>query len=166
LFHFVVQSLPQEFHNQHLATTFPALQAQTKKISTHEREILVDSTKAETVHKSRNDAVNITIKAIPLPSSNETVRDFITGATSAQDKSVLTRDGLENTTAAFKKQDFSNDESVPEFNCKQLKNRTSVSELGFFARSRKSKTFFQHQIDEFILVIVCFSFFSSLYVLS
>jgi len=126
LFHFVVQSLPQKLYNEALDAPVLSLQVQTKTNSTQEREIPVDSTKAETVHKSSTNVVNVT------PSSIETVRDFITGTTSAQDKTVLTRDGLENTAAAFKKQDFSNDESVPEFNCKQLKNRTSVSELGFF----------------------------------
>ena len=126
MFHFVVQSLPQKLYNEALDAPVLSLQAQTKTNSTQEREIPVDSTKAETVHKSSINVVNVTRSSI------ETVRDFITGTTSAQDKTVLTRDGLENTAAAFKKQDFSNDESAPEFNCKQLKNRTSVSELGFF----------------------------------
>lgn len=141
MFDFVVQSPPQELYNEALAASVLNVQAQSKNVSTYEREIPVDGTKAETVHKSSISAVNITVKAIPLLSSNETVRNFITGATSVLDKTVLTRDGLENTTAAFRKQDFSNDETVQEFNCKQLKNRTSVSGLDFFfSRSRGLKT--------------------------
>ena len=141
MFHFVVQSPPQKPYNEALAAYVLPLQAQAKNVSTYEREIPVDSTKVETVRKSSTSAVNMTIKAIPLLSSNETVRgSSITGATSAQDKTVLTRDGLENITAAFRKQDFSNDETVQEFNCKQLKNRTSVSELDFFFSRSRGKT--------------------------
>ena len=85
-------------------------------------------------------------------SSNETIRDFITRATSAKGKTALIRDGLENTTAAFKKQDASNNESVPDIDCKQLKNRTSVSELNFFFHVREEKNYISTSIDEFILV--------------
>ena len=140
MFHFVVQSPPQKPYNKALDAYVLPLQAHAKNVSTYEREIPVDSTKVETVRTSPTNAVNMTIKAFPLLSSNETVRSFITGATSAQDKTVLTRDGLENTTAAFRKQDFSNDETVQEFNCKQLKNRTSVSELDFFFSRSRGKT--------------------------
>ena len=140
MFHFVVQSPPQKPYNEALAAYVLPLQAQAKNVSTYEREIPVDSTKVETVRTSPTNAVNMTIKAFPLLSSNETVRSFITGATSAQEKT------LENTTAAFRKQDFSNDETVQEFNCKQLKNRTSVSELDFFFHVREEKQlYFQHE---------------------
>ena len=153
MLHFVVQSPLQELISEALAASVLPLQVQTKNVSTYEREIPADSTKAEVIHKSSISALNIMVKPIPLPSSNETVRNFLTGATSAQNKTDLTRDGLENTAAAFRKQDLSNDETVKEFNCKQLKNRTSVSELVFFffKLERKKKLYFKIKLAEFVL---------------
>ena len=132
MFHFLVQSPPQELHNHPLAASVLTLQAQSKNTSTHEGEIPVDSTIAETIHKSNENVVNRRKEDTPSPSSNEAVRSSTAVITSDEDKTVLRRDDLENATAASKKQDFSNDERVPEFNCKQLKNRTSVSVLGLF----------------------------------
>ena len=119
-----------------LAVSVPALQARTENISTHEREIPFDSTIAETVHESDENVVNLTVKATQLPSSNKAARNSTLIATSAEDSTVLRRDGLENTTAAFKKQDYQN--LLPEFNCRQLKNRESVSPPGLF-RAREEK---------------------------
>lgn len=113
-----------------LAVSVPALQARTENISAHEREIPFDSTIAETVRESNDNVVNLTVKATEVPPSNKAARNSTSITTSAEDSTVLRRDGLENTTAEFKKQDYQN--LLPEFNCRQLKNRESVSALGLF----------------------------------
>lgn len=127
-----------------LAVSVPALQARTENISTHEREIPFDSTIAETVHESDENVVNLTVKATQLPSSNKAARNSTLIATSAEDSTVLRRDGLENTTAAFKKQDYQN--LLPEFNCRQLKNRESVSAPSLF-RAREEKKSINYNIQ-------------------
>lgn len=137
MFYFVVQSPPQELYRKVLAVSVPALQARTENISTHEREIPFDSTTAETVRESNENVVNLTVKATQLPSSNKAARNSTSIATSVEDSTVLRRDALENTTAAFEKQDYQN--LLPEFNCRQLKNRESVRTLVCFAHEIEKK---------------------------
>ena len=161
MFQFAVQSPPQELYSKVLAASVLTLPAQTENISTHERETPFDNTIAETVRKANENVVDLKVKATPLPSSSEAVRNSATIATSADDNTVLTNDDLENTTAAFKKQNFSKDETLPEYNCKQLKNRESVSVLGWVYTSGK-KNYFNIELTR----SCCLFLFAFQYILS
>lgn len=107
-------------------------QIQTTNFFTRKDDIPVDSTKVETRHISNENTVNPTIK-VTFSASNDAVKNYTTVTTLAEKIFTGTReDFARNTTTTSTKDDFSNIETVTEFNCRQLKDRTSVSTHDLF----------------------------------
>lgn len=124
--------------NEPLDASALGLQIQTMKSFTHEQDTPVDSTKTETRPRSDENAVNPAIK-VTSPSSKEAARNSTTVTTSAEKTFASTIGDFGNTTVTSIKKDFSNNEAVTEFDCRQLKNRTSVSIQEFFYSAGKKK---------------------------
>ncbi|XP_078376385.1 N-acetyl-beta-glucosaminyl-glycoprotein 4-beta-N-acetylgalactosaminyltransferase 1-like [Oculina patagonica] len=117
-------SSPQGLLLNEPAASVLELQIQTTKTFTHEEDTPVDSTTTKAKVRSDKNAVNLKVTS---PTSNKAVRNSTTVTTSAEKIFASTRNDFGNTTVTSTKKDFSNNEAVTEFGCRQLKNRTSVN---------------------------------------
>ncbi len=139
-FIFLDISSPQGLLLNEPAASVLELQIQTTKTFTHEEDTPVDSTTTEAIPRSDENEVNPTTK-VTSPTSNEAVRNSTTVTTSAEKIFASTSGDFGNTTVTSTKKDFSNNEAVTDFDCKQLKNRTSVSEHELFYNALNNQTF-------------------------